>query len=72
MFQDELFTYAQRPRRTILEVLADFKSIMIPVEYVLDVFPIIRPRKFSISNASQASSLHWHSFPAFPLQLIGL
>ncbi|KAF8322810.1 riboflavin synthase domain-like protein [Cantharellus anzutake] len=51
--QDDLFEYAQRPRRTILEVLADFKSTMIPIEYVLDIFPTIRPRKFSISNSSQ-------------------
>ncbi|KAF9511508.1 hypothetical protein BS47DRAFT_1373014 [Hydnum rufescens UP504] len=52
--QDDLFDYCQRPRRTILEVLAEFKSVKIPLDYVLDVFSVIRPRKFSIASALKA------------------
>jgi sulfite reductase alpha subunit-like flavoprotein len=50
--QEELWDYTTRPRRTILEVLADFwSSIEVPVEYVLDVFPPMKPRRFSIASS---------------------
>ena len=48
--KDELYAYCQRPRRTALEVLADFRSIRIPLDYLFDVFGVIRPRKFSIAS----------------------
>jgi sulfite reductase alpha subunit-like flavoprotein len=37
-------------RRTVLEVLHDFPHLNVPVEYLLDVFPHITPRSFSISS----------------------
>ncbi|PWZ03531.1 hypothetical protein BCV70DRAFT_154840 [Testicularia cyperi] len=49
---DEMFEYAQRPRRTIKEVLEEFKSIKIPIEHVADVFPWIKPREFSIASCT--------------------
>ena len=49
--QDDMFSYCQRPRRTLAEVLFDFKSATIPLEYILDIFPIIRPRSFSIASS---------------------
>jgi len=49
--QDDLFEYARRPRRTILEVLSEFKSASIPLDYIHDVFPQIRPRQFSIASS---------------------
>lgn len=49
--QDELYSYNQRPRRTIFEVLSDFHSVQIPLDYIIDVFPEIRPRQYSISSA---------------------
>lgn len=48
--QEELFDYANRPRRSILETLAEFDSIKIPIEYVLEIIPLIAPRQFSIAN----------------------
>ncbi|KAJ1680193.1 NAPDH-dependent diflavin reductase [Spiromyces aspiralis] len=49
--QDDLHDYCTRPRRSLLEVLADFASIRdIPLDYIFDVFPAIRPRYFSISS----------------------
>lgn len=51
--QDELQTYCQRMKRTAYEVLKDFTPMTIPVEYVLDVFPRLRPRPFSIASASK-------------------
>ena len=52
--QEELWDYTTRPRRTIVEVLADFwSSLEIPLEYVLDVFPAMKPRRFSIASSLQ-------------------
>jgi len=48
--KDELHSYCQRPRRTALEVLPDFRSVRIPLNYLFDVFGVIRPRKFSIAS----------------------
>ncbi|VEU22280.1 DEKNAAC103279 [Brettanomyces naardenensis] len=48
----ELYDYANRPRRSILEVIQEFSSLKIPVDYILDVFPVIKPRLFSISSRS--------------------
>ncbi|CBQ70158.1 related to NADPH-dependent FMN and FAD containing oxidoreductase (NR1) [Sporisorium reilianum SRZ2] len=48
---DEMFEYAQRPRRTIKEVLEEFKSVAVPLGHVADVFPWIKPREFSIASA---------------------
>ncbi|POS70815.1 NADPH-dependent FMN/FAD containing oxidoreductase [Diaporthe helianthi] len=46
----EFYDYTSRPRRTILEVLRDFPGVKIPVDYALEVFPLIRGRAFSIAN----------------------
>lgn len=56
--QEDMYDYAQRPRRTIAEVLQEFRSSDIPLEYVADVFPEIRPRQFSIASASVVRSLN--------------
>ncbi|CAG8478919.1 6116_t:CDS:10 [Acaulospora colombiana] len=48
--QDELYAYNQRVRRTIAEVLQDFSSAKIPLEYIPDIFPPLQPRQFSISS----------------------
>lgn len=55
--QDELHSYCNRPRRTALEVLTDFPhtTAELKVDYLLDLFPEIQPRSFSI-----ASSLKTH------------
>ncbi|RWS12500.1 NADPH-dependent diflavin oxidoreductase 1-like protein [Dinothrombium tinctorium] len=55
--QKELYDYCIRPRRTILEVLADFHHTAksIPFIYLFDLIPAIAPRLFSI-----ASSLRQH------------
>lgn len=46
----DLYDYADRPRRSILEVVQEFFSLKIPLDYILDVFPLIKPRLFSISS----------------------
>jgi sulfite reductase alpha subunit-like flavoprotein len=60
--QEELWDYTTRPRRTIVEVLVDFGgSLKIPVEYVLDVFPPMNPRRFSIASSLKV----FHQWPIF-------
>ncbi|KAJ1927757.1 NAPDH-dependent diflavin reductase [Tieghemiomyces parasiticus] len=49
--QDDLYAYSHRVRRTIVEVLGDFHSYRIPLDYLFDVFPDIRPRSFSIASS---------------------
>lgn len=53
--QDELHSYCNRPRRTALEVLADFPhtTAELKVDYLLDLFPEIQPRSFSIASSLQ-------------------
>ncbi|KAJ7914880.1 hypothetical protein B0H13DRAFT_2232043 [Mycena leptocephala] len=48
---DDLYDYCYRVRRTIREVLAEFRHVKIPMEYVFDVFPPLRPRQFSIASS---------------------
>lgn len=54
--QDDLHSYCNRPRRTALEVLADFPhtTAEIKVDYLLDLFPEIQPRSFSIASSLKA------------------
>ncbi|TVK72989.1 NADPH-dependent diflavin oxidoreductase 1 [Bagarius yarrelli] len=51
--QDELHNYCTRPRRTALEVLADFPhtTAELNLNYLLDLFPEIQPRSFSIASS---------------------
>ncbi|KAJ7352489.1 riboflavin synthase domain-like protein [Mycena albidolilacea] len=48
---DDLYDYCYRVRRTIHEVLAEFRHVKIPMEYIFDVFPPLRPRQFSIASS---------------------
>lgn len=53
--QQELFNYCNRPRRTMLEVLHDFykSAAQVPVEYLFDLIPAIKPRAFSIASSAK-------------------
>lgn len=55
--QDELYSYCNRPRRTILEVLSDFPyaTANLSLEYLFEIFSMIRPRAFSIASAPSVS-----------------
>ncbi|XP_073334568.1 NADPH-dependent diflavin oxidoreductase 1 [Pagrus major] len=54
--QEDLHSYCNRPRRTALEVLADFPhtTAELKVDNLLDLFPEIQPRSFSIASSLQA------------------
>ncbi|KAK1729593.1 hypothetical protein CaCOL14_007749 [Colletotrichum acutatum] len=56
-YTDEFYDYTTRPRRTILEVLEEFTSVRIPLNRVLDMFPVMRGRDFSIASITHQPSL---------------
>jgi len=51
--QQDLFTYCNRPRRTLMEVLYDFSksAAKVPIAYLFDLIPVIKPRAFSIASS---------------------
>ncbi|KAI9509000.1 riboflavin synthase domain-like protein [Russula earlei] len=51
---EELYDYTTRVRRTIHEVLSEFRSVRVPRGRIFDLFPPLRPREFSIASASLA------------------
>lgn len=52
--RDDLYRYNQRERRTVLEILDDFKSVEMPLGWMLQVVPRLQPRLFSISSSPLA------------------
>ncbi|XP_020594864.1 NADPH-dependent diflavin oxidoreductase 1-like, partial [Phalaenopsis equestris] len=52
--RDELYQYNQKERRTVLEVLEDFPSVQMPFEWLVQLVPPLRTRKFSISSSPLA------------------
>ncbi|KAK6335803.1 NAPDH-dependent diflavin reductase [Orbilia blumenaviensis] len=52
LYSEELFDYTTRPRRSILEVLQEFGSVKVPLEYLVEMIPKIKARLFSIASSS--------------------
>ncbi|KAK2465532.1 hypothetical protein APHAL10511_002424 [Amanita phalloides] len=48
---DELYDYCFRVKRTIREIVSDFYHVSIPMDYIFDVFPPLRPRQYSIASS---------------------
>lgn len=57
--QEDLHAYCSRPRRSALEVLADFPhtTAEIQADRLLDLFPEIQPRSFSIASSLKVPSV---------------
>jgi sulfite reductase alpha subunit-like flavoprotein len=49
--QNDLYAYSHKTKRTTFEVLEDFNSVRVPLKYLLDLVPLMRPRYFSISSS---------------------
>ncbi|KAK2011043.1 flavodoxin [Colletotrichum eremochloae] len=64
-YTDEFFDYTTRPRRTILEVLEEFTSVQIPLARVLDMFPVMRGRDFSIASVDHHDGHHDDTYGPF-------
>ncbi|BFZ20446.1 hypothetical protein BsWGS_23485 [Bradybaena similaris] len=54
--QEELYSYCNRVKRNILEVLQDFckTTARVSFEYFFDLIPAIQPRAFSIASSPKA------------------
>ncbi|EPS67176.1 hypothetical protein M569_07599, partial [Genlisea aurea] len=52
--RDDLYEYNQKERRTVLEVLDDFPSVQMPLEWLVEVVPPLRPRAFSVASSLAA------------------
>ena len=53
---EDLYNYANRPRRLILETIQEFHdNLEIPIAYIMDIFPLIHPRLFLIASRPSSS-----------------
>lgn len=57
--QDELFSYAHRPKRTLLEVLCDFhkSTSKLTLQILFELFEFIKTRSFSIASCPEHGKL---------------
>ncbi|GAB0087650.1 NADPH-dependent diflavin oxidoreductase 1 [Sergentomyia squamirostris] len=57
--QEDLFSYANRPRRNIIEVLQDFPNATsrLTLEILMELFQAIKPRSFSIASSPNIGRL---------------
>eukprot|EP00112_Aurelia_sp_Birch-Aquarium-sp1_P018730 Seg4510.1 transcript_id=Seg4510.1/GoldUCD/mRNA.D3Y31 product="NADPH-dependent diflavin oxidoreductase 1" protein_id=Seg4510.1/GoldUCD/D3Y31 len=60
--QEELYSYCYRSKRNYFEVLQDFPvaASSVPMEYLLDLIPSMKPRAFSIASAQIAHQNEIH------------
>jgi sulfite reductase alpha subunit-like flavoprotein len=49
--RDDLHEYCRREGRTVLEVLIDFSSAKLSIEWLLSYCPRLRPRRFSVASS---------------------
>ena len=56
-FIEEYYDYVTRPRRTILEVIQDFRSVEIPWKYVANIIPLMHVRWFSVARFTDSEVL---------------
>lgn len=55
---EDLYDYANRPRRLILETLMEFETnLRIPVDYIVDLIPLIKVRLFLIASKPSPTSV---------------
>lgn len=57
---DELYNYCYRVKRTIREIMTEFRHVSIPRDYVFDMFPFMRPRQFSIASSDKVHPRQIH------------
>jgi sulfite reductase alpha subunit-like flavoprotein len=49
--KEDLYDYCHKVRRTTLEVLTEFTSVKLPLNYLFDALPALRQRQFSIASS---------------------
>ncbi|KAL3527059.1 hypothetical protein ACH5RR_011715 [Cinchona calisaya] len=58
--RDDLYQYNQKERRTVLEVLGDFPSVQMPLEWLVQLIPPLKTRAFSISSSNAVHPNYVH------------
>ncbi|KAF0919056.1 hypothetical protein E2562_028278 [Oryza meyeriana var. granulata] len=58
--RDDLYQYNQKEGRTVLEVLEDFPSVLMPFEWLVQLTPPLKKRAFSISSSPLAKHNQLH------------
>lgn len=60
--QDDLYSYTNRPRRNIVEVLQDFPHATknLTLDMIFEIIPPIKPREFSIASSYKNSKDELH------------
>ena len=60
--QEELFEYCYKPKRMVIEILGDFPktSAQIPLDYLPELLPAVKPREFSIASSAKVSPSEMH------------
>lgn len=53
-------SYAKKEKRNIVEILEDFKSVQVPISFLLELLPPIAPRHFSIASSPTLDSGKLH------------
>lgn len=48
---EDMYDYALRARRTMAEVLDEFRSVKVPYTYACELFPFMRERQYSIASS---------------------
>jgi len=51
--QGDAWEYSKRAKRNCVDILSDFSSTKVPLEYIFSLFPLLQPRPFSISSAQE-------------------
>lgn len=57
---DIYFNYCVKERRNYIDVLEDFHSACPPLDFLLEVIPLIRPRSYSIASTSLVNNREIH------------
>ena len=57
---DIYFNYCVKERRNYIDILEDFHSVCPPLDFLLEVIPLIRPRSYSIASTSLVNSREIH------------
>ncbi|KAJ8954736.1 hypothetical protein NQ318_011431 [Aromia moschata] len=74
--QNDLYTYTNRPRRNIVEVLRDFPHATkkITKEMLFEILPPIKPREFSIASSYKThhDEVHLSTRPKLVKERLGL
>ena len=54
---EDYYSYVVREKRSVADILFDFKPCKIPLDYLIDSLRLIRPREYSISSPYNEKSI---------------